>query len=86
MTQARAGVYHVGSTYYPFVDILVANLIVNTDDAHKLITLAFPVFDTQNLVTEGGRTTLLTPTSALAGGDPAPGGTLDVMVTSNLTR
>ncbi len=86
VTQARAGVYHVGSSYYPFVDIFVAYLIGNTDNAYNLITLAFPVFDKQNLVIDGGELTLLTPTSALAGGDPAPGGSLDVLVTSNLTR
>jgi len=86
VTKARAGVYtDAQSSPYAFVDIFVERL--PSDSSLQTITLAYPIFDSRNLVYSAGSTPLLAPTTPLTNGDPAPPGyTLTQCVTNSLTR
>jgi len=86
VTKARAGVYaDAQSSPYAFVDIFVERL--PSDSGLQTITLAYPIFDSRNLLLSAGSTPLLAPTTPLANGDPTPlGYTLTQCVTNSLIR
>jgi hypothetical protein len=86
VTKARAGVYSdAQSNPYGFVDIFVERL--PSDSNAQPITLAYSIFDARNLILSAGSTPLLTPTTPVVNGNPAPSGyTLAQCVTNSLIR